>query len=205
MAIERTATQTMARALTCEDVGCLCGEAEGGIAVLLKHLGEDPTREGLRDTPARVVRAFREMTAGYHEDPVKILSTSFDATYDEMVVLKDILFTSLCEHHLLPFIGVATVGYIPRDRVVGLSKLARVTLCFARRLQLQERMTTQIANALMDNLHPLGVGVIVRAQHQCMACRGVSLAGATMVTSALYGMMREGTVREEFLRLSNGG
>jgi len=178
---------------------------ERAIRTVLAMLGEDPLREGLLDTPRRVIKALVEMTRGYHENPVEILKARFEADYDQMVVLRGIGFTSLCEHHLLPFIGTATVGYIPRDRVVGLSKLARLTLCFARRLQLQERMTTQIANALAEHLKPLGVGVVVRAEHQCMACRGVKASGATMVTSALLGEMREDpAVRAEFLRLENG-
>ncbi len=187
MAIERPAAQTL----------------EGAVATLLRHLGEDPERDGLRDTPGRVVRALEEMTSGYGENPAQILERRFDATYDEMVVLKGIDFVSLCEHHLLPFIGTAAVGYIPRDKVVGLSKLARLVHCFARRLQLQERMTRQVVDALQENLNPVGAGVIVQAAHQCMACRGVKLSGATMVTSALVGEMQAPEVRAEFLRLAD--
>jgi len=180
-------------------------KAESAVRTLLTYLEQDVNRDGLKDTPRRVVKALREMTSGYHEDPGQILETVFDANYDQMVVVTDIPFTSLCEHHILPFIGTASVGYIPNGRVVGLSKLARVTLCFAKRLQLQEQMTTQIAAAIDTYLKPLGVGVIVRAAHQCMACRGVRVSGATMVTSALLGEMRtDASVRTEFLRLSHG-
>jgi GTP cyclohydrolase I len=176
------------------------------VRTLLSWIGISPDDPGTLDTPQRVVKAFGEMTEGYREDPKKILSAMFDAEYDQMVILKDIDFTSLCEHHLLPFTGTATIAYIPNDKVVGLSKMARLTHCFGKRLQLQERMTTQIAQALMEHLKPKGVGVIVKAQHQCMACRGVRVSGATMVTSALLGEMRDDlAVRTEFLRLSNGG
>lgn len=178
--------------------------AEDAVSTLLYTIGEDPAREGLIDTPKRVVKALKEMTSGYNDDPREILGTCFQADYDQMVVLKGISFTSVCEHHLLPFVGTAAVGYIPSGKVVGLSKLARVTLCFAKRLQLQEQMTTQIANAINDALSPIGVGVVISAAHQCMACRGVQMSGATMVTSALLGQMREPEVRAEFLRLCNG-
>lgn len=188
MAIERPAAQ---------DLEC-------AIRDLLVGLGEDPDREGLTETPSRVVRAFREMTSGYSQDPAEILSTVFEVPHDEMVILRGIRFVSLCEHHLLPFIGTASVGYIPRGRVVGLSKLARLVECFARRLQVQERMTDQIAQALMTHLNPLGVGVIVQAQHSCMGCRGVKQPDAEMVTSSMVGAMRgEGGARGEFLRLAN--
>lgn len=179
-------------------------DAENAVRCLLRWVAEDERREGLLDTPSRVARALQEMTAGYHENPKEILGTRFSASYDQMVLLKDVPFTSLCEHHLLPFTGTATIGYIPNDFVVGLSKLARVTLCFARRLQLQERMTTEIAEAIAEALQPVGVGVIVKASHQCMGCRGVKLSGTTMITSALLGHMRDPSVRVEFLRLSNG-
>jgi len=176
---------------------------EDAVRTLLKEIGQDISREGIVDTPKRVMKALREMTAGYGEDPAMILATRFEAKYDQMVVLKDIAFTSLCEHHLLPFVGTATVGYIPTTHVVGLSKLARLVLCYARRLQLQEQMTTQIAEALQEHLQPSGVGVVVKAAHQCMACRGVRLSGATMVTSALLGAMRTvPSARAEFMGLS---
>lgn len=170
---------------------------------ILQHVGEDPEREGLRDTPGRVLRAFTEMTAGYGEDPAAILSTVFDEQHDQMVVLSGIEFTALCEHHLLPFVGTATVGYVPNGKVVGLSKLARLVECFARRLQVQERMTNQVAQAVMEHLQPLGVGVIIEAHHSCMGCRGVRKPSAVMKTSALAGIMRwDSTARGEFLRLA---
>lgn len=180
--------------------------AEDGVVRLLQAIGEDPTREGLRDTPSRVVRALTEMTAGRYEDPAAILATTFDGeNYDSMVVLRNIEFTSLCEHHLLPFTGTADVGYIADGNVVGLSKLARLVECFARRPQLQERMTQQIANALNEHLTPKGVGVVVRAHHSCMGCRGVRKPGAEMVTSTLLGYMRVSPeARAEFMRLAEG-
>jgi GTP cyclohydrolase I len=204
MAIELPTAQNLERPLSNEWIK---GEgsrpaAELGIQNLLRFIGEDPGRDGLVDTPKRVVKAFREMTEGYWQSPSEILTARFEADYDEMVILRDIDFTSLCEHHLLPFVGTATVAYIPQDQVVGLSKLARLTHCFSRRLQLQERMTTQIADAIVEHLNPVGVGVIVKAGHQCMACRGVKVAGATMVTSALRGEFHEASVRAEFLRLA---
>ena len=169
---------------------------------LLDWLDPDPDREGLEDTPRRVVDALVEMTAGYREDPKAILERTFDVPYDEMVVVTDIEFTSLCEHHLLPFVGTASIGYLPGARVVGLSKLARLVLCFARRLQVQERMTQQIAGAIQKYLGPEGVGVIVRAEHACMACRGVERR-APMITSAMLGSFREKPeARAEFLTLA---
>lgn len=171
---------------------------------LIEHIGEDPTRSGLKDTPGRVLRALTEMTAGYREDPSEILSTTFEDRCDEMVVVSGIDFTSMCEHHLLTFTGVVDLAYIPGDRVVGLSKLPRVVDAFARRLQVQERMTEQIADAINDALSPRGVGVVVRASHSCMACRGVKKAGAIMTTSALRGYMKtRSDARAEFLNLSD--
>ena len=162
---------------------------------------DDPDREGLRNTPGRVVRALYEMTRGQTESPEQILSTTFNEPCDEMVVLSGIAFTSLCEHHLLPFTGTVDVGYIP-GKVVGLSKLARLVDCFARRLQIQERLTAQIADSLETCLEAQGVAVIVRGQHACMACRGVRKAGATMVTSAMRGFLKDNpTTRAEFLEL----
>ena len=171
---------------------------------LLQFLGEDPTREGLVDTPARVLRSLQEMTRGYTEEPTELLRTVFSADHDQMILLRNIPFTSLCEHHLLPFSGVATVAYLPAEgHIVGLSKLARLVLCFARRLQIQERLTQQIARTLQEVIAPLGVGVIVRAVHQCMTCRGVALTGTEMVTSALTGLFfTNPTVRQEFLSLA---
>jgi GTP cyclohydrolase I len=180
------------------------GEPTDAVIRLLQHIGEDPTRDGLRDTPKRVVKALRELTEGYSKDPAEILSTTFDVSFDEMIVLTDVPYNSLCEHHMLPFTGTATLGYIPKvgGRVVGLSKLARLLDCFARRLQVQERMTNQIAQAIQDNLDPLGVGVVIRGNHSCMCARGIRKSGE-MVTSSLLGQMRhDGTVRAEFLALA---
>ena len=172
---------------------------ERGLQALFKHLGEDPKREGLRETPARVVKAFVEMTTGYNEDPAKILSKEFGvADYDEMIVVTGLAFWSLCEHHLLPFHGTATIGYIPDKKVVGLSKLPRLVHCFARRLQIQEQLTSQIANAFQDNVKPKGCGVILEAGHLCMACRGVKTPGMTK-TSALRGVFKsQPETRAEF-------
>lgn len=182
-------------------------DAEEAVRVLLVELGEDADRPGLLDTPARVVRALREMTDGYGIDPAELLAVQFPDDYDEMVVVRGVEFHSLCEHHLLGFSGTATVAYIPTPGrgVVGLSKLARLVECFARRLQVQERMTMQIADAIDEHLAPVGVGVVVRARHSCMGCRGVRKPGAEMVTSALRGAMRdEPHTRAEFLSLADG-
>lgn len=178
--------------------------AEAGVAALLQYVGEDVTRDGLCDTPARVVRAYGEMTSGYAVDVPALLATTFEADYTGMVVVNDVDFVSLCEHHLLPFTGVAHVAYIPAGgRVVGLSKLARLVDAYARRLQVQERMTEQIADAIETALTPAGIGVVLRAQHACMACRGVRKATATMVTSALRGLMfDQDRARAEFLALA---
>lgn len=174
------------------------------IKVLLRHLGEDPTRNGLVDTPHRVVKAFVEMTRGYQEDPAAILSRTFEEASDELVLLKGIRFTSLCEHHMLPFTGIATVGYLP-GKVVGISKLARLVECYAHRLQIQERMTNQIAQAVELHLEAKGVGVILQAHHQCMGCRGVRQPDAEMVTSAMLGVLRDNAAaRAEFLQLKKG-
>lgn len=176
---------------------------QDGIARLLRHLGLDPNSDGLKDTPDRVVKAFEEMTVGYKEDPAKILERQFDVPHDEMVVLSNIEFVSLCEHHLLPFAGTATVGYIPGQRVVGISKLARLVECFARRLQVQERMTQEIAKALELHLQCVGCGVVVDASHSCMSCRGVKQARTVMQTSVLLGAFREDAkTRAEFLSLA---
>ena len=174
-------------------------DVKDSVTRLLQFIGEDPTREGLLDTPKRVVKAWREMTEGYWQHPAEILATSFDgAGYDEMVVCRDIEFVSVCEHHMLPFTGLAHVAYIPKQRVVGLSKMARLVDCFARRLQIQEKMTRQIADSMQIALDPQGVGVIVQARHSCMACRGVRKQNASMVTTALTGAFREHAVRDEF-------
>ena len=177
---------------------------EAAVKQLLFALGEDPEREGLLATPDRVARAYQELLGGYSIDPVHVLSKSFAKDgYDEMVVLREVDFYSLCEHHLLPFYGTATVAYIPKARVVGLSKLARVVEVFARRLQIQERMTAQIAQAIQDALDPIGYGVIVKARHLCMCSRGVGKPRSEMVTSALGGALRlDPKARMEFLQIS---
>lgn len=178
---------------------------EDAVYALLSSLGVDPACEGLRDTPRRVAASLREMTAGYGDDPAAILATTFDGEkYDQLIICRAIDFVSLCEHHLLPFVGTADVGYLPgpSGRVVGLSKLARIVECFARRLQIQERMTQEIAWALQDALDPAGVAVIVRASHACMACRGVRKPNAEMVTSEVLGVLRdEPAARAEFLAI----
>lgn len=176
--------------------------AESAVKTLLAFIGEDPKRNGLIDTPQRVVRAWRELTQGYNQDPAEILGRVFEQDCDEMVVLRGIRFYSTCEHHLLPFYGQAVVGYLP-GKVVGISKLARLVECFARRLQIQERMTSQIANAIVDHLEAKGVGVVLRAHHMCMGCRGVGQSEAEMVTSAMLGRLRESAeARAEFLRFT---
>ena len=175
---------------------------EDAVVRLLQYIGEDPTRNGLEKTPSRVARMWREVTVGYQQDPAKILATVFDETSDEIVMLRGVEFHSTCEHHLLPFYGTVAVGYVPDRRVVGLSKLARLVECFSRRLQVQERMTAQIARAVQDHLAPLGVGVVVKARHSCMGCRGVGKPDADMVTSSMLGCLREDAkARAEFLTL----
>lgn len=183
------------------------GDEEGGpadaVVRLLQHVGEDPTRPGLVDTPGRVLRAFTEMTTGYADDPASILGKVFDDCIDEMVVVRGIDFVSMCEHHLMPFVGTATVAYVPDQRVVGLSKLARLVECFARRLQVQERMTKQVVEAIDEHLHPLGAACIITARHSCMGCRGVRKASAEMVTSQLSGVMLDKPeARAELLALA---
>ena len=178
-------------------------ESEEAVRKLLLSVGEDPDREGLLDTPKRYVKALTELTSGYAEDPAEILSTQFDEAYDQMVVVTGIEFTSLCEHHILPFAGHVTIGYIPRKKVVGLSKLPRIVHTYAKRLQVQERLTNEIAEAIDIHVEPLGVGVVVTSVHQCMAIRGVKQNGAKMVTSCLLGVMRESpAARGEFLDLA---
>jgi len=165
----------------------------------LEYIGEDPTREGLRETPRRVISSLKEFTEGYNQIATEILGTTFDEPYDEMVVVKGIGFSSLCEHHMLPFMGRATVAYLPRDRIVGLSKIARVVNCFAKRLQIQERMTQQIANAIQEVLDPQGVAVSIKARHLCMSLRGIENNGE-MITSCLLGFFRDrAETRAEFL------
>lgn len=178
---------------------------ENAVVSLLRMIGEDPGRNGLLETSRRVVRALREMTGGYSEDPSEILSKTFEETSDELIVLRGIEFCSLCEHHLLPFYGTASVGYLSGE-VVGISKLARLVHCYARRLQIQERMTREIADAISQHLHARGTAVIVQAHHLCMGCRGVKLPGTELVTSAMLGTLRDDAVtRGEFLRLCGVG
>jgi GTP cyclohydrolase I len=174
-------------------------DAEDNVVRLLQFIGENPRREGLRDTPRRVVKAWKEMTVGYGVDPATVLGTDFDGDgYDQMVICKNIEFHSTCEHHLLPFVGVASVAYIPHKRVVGLSKMARLVDCYARRLQIQEKMTQQIAQTMKQVLKPRGVAVMVEARHLCMSCRGVGKQQSSMVTTALLGLLKQHKAREEF-------
>ena len=176
-------------------------EAERAVEALLRHIGEDPDRDGLCETPKRVVKALLEMTAGYDESPAEILSKTFAEHSDELIILRGIDFHSICEHHLLPFQGVAHVGYLP-GKVVGISKLARLVHCFAKRLQIQERMTQQVAQAVETHLEARGVGVIVSAHHLCMGCRGVRLPATQLVSSSMLGTLRHNPeTRGEFLRL----
>ena len=173
---------------------------------IIVRLGEDPTREGLQRTPERVAKAYQHLTRGYHEDPEQLLNSAlFTVNYDEMVIVKDIEMFSLCEHHMLPFIGKVHVAYIPNGKVIGLSKLPRLVEIFARRLQVQERLTTQIAETLMKVVQPQGVGVVVEARHLCMMMRGVEKQHSATVTSAMLGCFRaEKETREEFLSLVRG-
>jgi GTP cyclohydrolase I len=177
------------------------GDVECAVRTILEAIGEDPNREGLVKTPSRVARMYGELTAGYHVDPVKLINDAvFEVDYDEMVIVRDIDFYSLCEHHMLPFIGRCHVGYIPRGRVIGLSKIPRIVEMYARRLQLQERMTQEIANFLNDTLHPMGVAVVAEGVHMCSAMRGVKKANARMVTSAMLGIFKSrDSTRNEFL------
>lgn len=178
---------------------------EENITRILQLIGEDPKREGLRDTPARVARSMKELYGGYAQDPKEIVRCFQDGTCDEMVIVKDIEFFSSCEHHMVPFFGVAHVGYIPNGRIIGLSKIARIVDVFARRLQVQERLTTQITDCLQEALNPLGVGCVIEAQHLCMQSRGVQKQGSVAVTTALTGVFREKPeVRQEFLSAVRG-
>jgi GTP cyclohydrolase IA len=177
-------------------------EAEKAIRTMLLWAGDDPTREGLLDTPARVVRAFEDWFSGYNEDPEEYMRRTFEEVegYDDMIVLRDIRFESHCEHHLAPIIGRAHVGYLPNNKVVGISKLARVVEAFARRLQVQEKMNAQIANTIQNVLEPKGVAVVIEASHQCMTTRGVHKTGVSMVTSTMLGEFRKNPLtRREFL------
>lgn len=183
------------------------GKIADQVRQILVELGENPDREGLRRTPERFEKALRFLTSGYRQDPERILNGAmFSVTYDEMVVVKDIELYSLCEHHLLPFFGKCHVAYIPTKRVVGLSKIARLVNMYARRLQIQERLTSQIADALQEQLSPQGVGVIVEARHLCMVMRGVEKQHSTATTSHMLGVFRDNKqTRDEFLALVRGG
>lgn len=179
-------------------------EAEQAVTTLLLWAGEDPSREGLIDTPRRVAEAYQDWFSGYKEDPVRFLKRTFEEVdgYDEMIVLKDITFESHCEHHMAPIIGKAHVGYLPNNKVIGISKLARVVDAFARRFQVQEKLTAQIANCIQDVLRPKGVGVVIDASHQCMTTRGIHKSDVSMVTSQMLGTFRkDARTRDEFLRI----
>ena len=180
-------------------------EAEEAVRTLIRWAGDDVTREGLLDTPARVARSYIELFAGYETDPRGYLERTFEEVggYDQLIVLRDIRFVSFCEHHMLPVIGKAHVGYLPNGRVVGISKLARVVNGFARRLQIQEKLTAEIANAIQEVLQPHGVGVVIEAEHSCMTLRGVNTVGSSLTTSSLLGEVRDDMrTRMEFMRLS---
>ena len=192
-------------------------QAEAAVQTLLRWAGDDPAREGLRDTPRRVVNAYRDWFSGYAADPSAYLQRTFEEVegYDEMVVLRDINFESFCEHHMAPIIGRVHIGYLPRNRVVGISKLARLVEVYGRRLQIQEKMTAEIASCLDEVLKPHGVAVVTEATHQCMTTRGIHKPGVTMVTSRMVGVFRDhAETRQEFLaaigmrgaiNVSNGG
>lgn len=170
----------------------------------LQFIGEDLTRDGLLETPKRVIKALKEMTEGYSQSPKEILAKTFDVEYDELVLLRNIPFTSLCEHHILPFTGVAHIGYLPGKKIVGISKLARLLHCHSKRLQVQERLTQDIAKDIELYLFPKGVAVVIKAVHQCMVCRGTKLGQVEMITSAMKGVFREtSSLRMEFLSLLN--
>ena len=183
-------------------------EAEAAVRTLLSWAGDDPDREGLLDTPSRVVRAYEEFFSGYAVDPVEFLNRTFSETegYDEIVVLRDIRVESHCEHHMVPILGKAHIGYLPKNRVVGISKIARLVDAYARRLQIQEKLTAQIANTMQEVLDPRGVAVVIEASHQCMTTRGVHKAGAGMVTSRMLGAFRDDpATRREFLTMIGNG
>jgi GTP cyclohydrolase I len=179
-------------------------EAEAAVRTLIGWAGDDPEREGLRGTPERVVRSYEEFFAGYGTDPEEILARTFEEVegYDDMVVLRGIRFESYCEHHMVPIIGIAHIGYLPRNRVVGISKLARVIEVFSKRLQIQEKMTAQIATTIDRVLNPVGVAVVIEGEHQCMTTRGVHRPGVAMVTSQMMGVFRDNeATRKEFLSI----
>lgn len=179
-----------------------CEQAEEAVRTLLRWAGDDPSREGLLDTPRRVVEAYRDWFSGYNEEPTDYLRRTFEEVegYDELIVLRDVPFESHCEHHMAPIIGRAHVGYLPTDKVVGISKLARVVEAYARRFQVQEKMTAQIARCIEDVLKPRGVGVVIEAAHECMTTRGIHKRGVSMVTSQMLGSFRDDArTRAEFL------
>jgi len=179
-------------------------EAEEAVRTLIRWAGDDPSREGLQETPDRVTRSYSDFFSGYDEDPLELLQRTFEETdgYDEMVILRDIRFESHCEHHLAPIIGVAHVAYLPDHRIVGISKLARVIEVYAKRMQIQEKMTVQIANAIHSVLEPKGVAAVIEAEHHCMTTRGVHKPGVVMVTSHMIGAFRDNpTTRREFLSM----
>ena len=183
-------------------------EAEAAVRTLIEWAGDDPDREGLLETPKRVAKAYRELFAGYEIDPKDYLQRTFEEVggYDELVLLRDIPVVSFCEHHMLPFIGKAHVGYLPSNRVVGISKLARVVNGFARRLQIQEKLTAEIAQAIQDILKPKGVGVVIVSEHSCMTMRGVNTPGSRLTTSSLRGVVRDDPrTRQEFFELVRDG
>ena len=177
---------------------------EAAVRELLVGVGEDPDRDGLRETPARVARAFAEMLAGNRTDPGRVLDKTFDIDHSELVLVRDIEVYSICEHHLLPFFGRAHIGYIPDQRVTGLSKLARLIDGYARRLQVQERLTSQVAEALVHRLHPLGVIVVIEAEHMCLTMRGVRKPGSMTITSAVRGSLHDPATRAEAMGLIRG-
>jgi len=180
-------------------------EVEAAVRTIIRWAGDDPRRDGLAETPSRVARAFEEFFAGYAQDPAEILQKTFEEIegYDEMIALRGIPFESHCEHHMAPIIGQAWVAYIPNGRVVGISKLARVVDVFAKRLQIQEKMTAQIANVIQDVLKPQGVAVVIKATHHCMSTRGIHKSGTDLVTSRMLGVFRENAItRQEFLGLT---
>jgi GTP cyclohydrolase I len=182
-------------------------QAEEAVRTLLRWACDDPNREGLRDTPKRVVKSYEEFFAGYHTDPVALLERTFEETdgYDEMVLLRDIRLESYCEHHMVPIVGRAHIAYLPHRRVIGISKLARVVEAYSKRLQIQEKLTAQIANTLNDVLQPRGVAVVLEASHQCMTTRGVHKVGVSMVTSRMLGAFRDDpATRREFLSMIRG-
>ena len=176
--------------------------AHAAVKEVLRAIGDDPEREGLVDTPARVVRSWEKLYGGYSQSPEDVLKTTFyDGACDEMVVLKNIPFYSTCEHHILPFFGRVDIGYLPGDKVVGISKLSRLIEVYARRLQIQERLASQIADAIMKHLDARGCIVVIEGEHLCMTARGVEKRGATMITSAIRGVFKEDAIRSEFLTL----